>query len=84
MILTDELWMAVAAILLTESEPGKRVTPATARGILEAILWIQETGEQWKHLPATFPAQQTCYNRWLIWRKNGALDAALKVLAATD
>ncbi|RDK02846.1 transposase [Paraburkholderia lacunae] len=44
------------------------------RDILNAILWIQQNKEKWHRLPATFPPQQTCYLRYMTWKKMGVLD----------
>jgi transposase len=83
MNLSDEQWRKVAVFLdngVGESERGRPAV--SSRRIFEAILWIREHDEQWKHLPSCFPSQQTCYNRWLKWRKTGALDAALKMIGS--
>lgn len=81
MSLTDEQWGRVA-VFLVEGADGSRQGVTPARRIFEAILWVRDNGEEWANLPASFPAQQTCYNRWLKWRKSGALDAAFKVMAS--
>ena len=51
--------------------------------MLDAILWIERTGERWLYLPTYFPRQQTCYARYLTWKRDGTLAEALAVLAAT-
>ncbi|WP_144139952.1 transposase [Paraburkholderia sp. BCC1884] len=44
------------------------------REILGAILWLQQRQEKWHRLPACFPPQQTCYLRYIGWKKSGLLD----------
>ncbi|WP_035475078.1 transposase [Burkholderia sp. WSM2230] len=44
------------------------------REILNAILWLQQRNEKWHRLPGTFPPQQTCYLRYMTWKKSGVLD----------
>ncbi|CAN7804004.1 transposase [Paraburkholderia hospita] len=83
MNLSDEQWSKVSVFLVdSEDEAGGGRAAAPVRQIFEAVLWIRENDGAWQHLPASFPPQQTCYNRWLKWRKSGALDAALKVIAS--
>lgn len=43
------------------------------REILKAILWLQQTKEKGHRLPGTFPPQQTCYLRYMAWKKSGVL-----------
>lgn len=38
------------------------------------------TGEKWHRLPATFPPQQTCYARYIAWRREDILQRAMDVL----
>ncbi|NPT55734.1 transposase [Paraburkholderia sp. 5N] len=48
---------------------------------MDAILWIERTGERWMYLPAHFPPQQTCYARYLQWKRNGTLGQVHALLA---
>jgi hypothetical protein len=41
------------------------------RAALNAILWVVVQGKRWHHLPPGHPASQTCYNKWLTWKKDG-------------
>ncbi|WP_425497368.1 transposase [Paraburkholderia fynbosensis] len=57
--------------------PGRRV----ARRVPEAILWIECTGERCMCLPAHKPPQQTCYARYLNWKRSGVVDRVPALLA---
>jgi transposase len=54
---------------------------ADSRAVLDAILWIERTGERWMYLPAHFPPQQTCYAKYLNWKRSGMLDQVHTLLA---
>jgi transposase len=54
---------------------------ADSRAVLEAILWVERTGERWMYLPAHFPPQQTCYAKYLNWKRSGILDQVRTLLA---
>ena len=54
---------------------------ADSRAVLDAILWIEHTGERWMYLPAHFPPQQTCYAKYLNWKRSGRLDQVRTLLA---
>jgi transposase len=82
MEMTDAQWLAVkhlfpdAAARRTTGRPG-----TSSRTVLEAILWIERTGERWIYLPAYFPPQQTCYAKYLLWKKSGVLAEVTACLA---
>jgi transposase len=82
--LSDDDWKKVAHLF---SVPGPRKPTgrptADARAVLDAILWIERTGERWIYLPAHFPAQQTCYAKYLQWKRAGLL-AQVRALLDTD
>ncbi|WP_218133027.1 transposase [Paraburkholderia phenazinium] len=66
---------------LFRESPSARGRPRrAARDILNAILWIQQTGEKWHRLPASFPPQQTCYAKYIAWRRSGELQRAVELL----
>ena len=47
---------------LPESRPGR--TPVPARAVLEAVLWILNTGAQWHMLPQGSPNYKTVCRRF--------------------
>ncbi|WP_218741943.1 transposase [Paraburkholderia phenoliruptrix] len=70
--LSDADWARVQNLfpehLRTRGRPRR-----SDREILNAILWLQQTKEKWHRLPGTFPPQQTCYLRYMAWKKSGVL-----------
>lgn len=83
MELTEAQWLAVepfvpAAERRTPSRKGGRPW-ASARNVLNAVLWVLRTGAPWADLPARYPPYQTCHRRFQRWVEKGVLP---KVLAA--
>jgi transposase len=81
--LSDDEWSAVSHLF---SSPARKTTgrpTADARAVLDAILWVERTGERWIYLPAHFPPQQTCYAKYLQWKRSGLLDQ-VRALLGTD
>ncbi|WP_175153321.1 transposase [Paraburkholderia ultramafica] len=61
------------------------LVPTASRHILDALLWIFQTGEKWHRLPASYGPPQTCYMRFIAWRKSGAMAQVIELLDdATD
>jgi transposase len=78
--LSDDAWARISHLF--EQDPKKRSgRPARPpREILNAILWVLTRDEKWHRLPATFPPSQTCYIKWLHWRRTGLMSAVLDAL----
>lgn len=49
------------------------------RDILDAILWVHQSGEKWHRLPATFPPEQTCYAKFCEWRQAGLIQRVMEI-----
>lgn len=67
--LTDEQWQVIKKVLPKPSKRGRK--PIDRREILEAILYVDRTGCQWRALPHDFPKWKTVYNVFWQWRKDG-------------
>jgi transposase len=79
--LSDSDWAIVSHLFSTSAVRGRpRIAP---RDVLSAILWIEQNGECWKHLPVTFPSQQTCYNKFISWRSDGTLQKVQQALTSS-
>ncbi|WP_233855731.1 transposase [Paraburkholderia sp. HD33-4] len=78
--LSDDAWARISHLF--KQDPKKRLgRPARPpREILDAILWVVTRDEKWHRLPGTFPPSQTCYIRWLQWRRTGLMSAILDEL----
>jgi hypothetical protein len=81
--LSDTDWTRVKH-LFPESEIQSSRGPGrprrNVRDIVDAILWIQLTGEKWHRLPSTFPPTQTCYTKFCVWRRAGIVQVAMGIL----
>jgi len=59
--------------------PGRK--PIATRRVLEAALWILNTGAQWHMLPQCYPNYKTVHRRFQRWCQHEALRQALTDLA---
>lgn len=79
--LSDAEWKRIQHLFATADAPKVTGRPAAdSRAVLDAILWIERTGERWMYLPAHFPPQQTCYAKYLNWKRSGRLDQVRTLL----
>ena len=53
--LTDVQWAAIAPLVITPSPNGGRPTEIDRRAIVNALLYKNRTGCQWRMLPKDFP-----------------------------
>lgn len=81
--LTDEQWERIRQHFPEESVPEDRPgrKPVPARRVLEAVLWILNTGAQWHMLPQSYPNYKTVHRRFQQWCRNEVLRAVLTELA---
>ncbi|WP_083674667.1 transposase [Paraburkholderia sediminicola] len=77
--LSDEQWHCVEH-LFSHFDFGRGRPRRSDREILDAVLWVQTNEAKWHRLPSRYPPQQTCYARYLAWRRNGILQKALDTL----
>ena len=79
---SDEQWALLEPILRSKRRPdGKGRPPRDPRVVLNGVLWILDTGAQWRELPPKYPPYQTCHGRFQQWVRSGALAKALRKLA---
>jgi transposase len=82
--LSDAEWMCIRHLFPPSGAQKTTGRPAAdSRAVLDAILWIEHTGERWMYLPMHFPPQQTCYARYLHWKRNGVLAQVRALLTET-
>lgn len=81
--LSDADWARIQS-LFPELHSARGRPRRNDRDILNAILWLQQKKEKWHRLPATFPPQQTCYLRYMAWKKSGVLDQVNELLHHCD
>jgi transposase len=81
--LSDEQWERIREHFPEEHIPPERPgrKPIPARKVLEAVLWILNTGAQWHMLPQCYPNYKTVHRRFQHWCRNEVLRDAMTDLA---
>jgi len=83
--LSDEQWERIRKHFpeehIPESRPGRK--PVPTRKVLEAVLWILNTGAQWHMLPQYYPNYKTVHRRFQQWCREEVLRNVLTDLANT-
>jgi transposase len=83
MQLTDQQWDKIREYFPEEQEEEGKVgrKPISSRRILEAALWILNTGAQWHMLPQSYPNYKTVHRRFQKWCRDEVLRNMLCKLA---
>ena len=81
--LTDGEWSLIGPLLQKRSRRGRPRT-TDMRVVADALLYIAETGCQWRHLPKSFPFFTTVQYCFCLWRDSGVLAELLAVLAGRE
>jgi putative transposase len=68
--LTVAQWQILERMLRKTSNRGRKIVYAR-REIINAILYLNRTGCQWRMLPERFPPWRTVYQIFYRWRENG-------------
>jgi len=81
--LSDAHWERIREHFPEESYPADRPgrKPVPAREVLNAVLWILNTGAQWHMLPQCFPNYKTVHRRFQRWCRQEVLRDVLTRLA---
>jgi len=81
--LTDEQWERIRDHFpeenIADGRPGRKPTPT--RCVLEAILWVLNTGAQWHMLPQSYPNYKTVHRRFQTWCRDEVLRRVLTDVA---
>jgi transposase len=81
--LSDEQWERIREYFpeenIPEGRPGRK--PVPTREVLEAVLWILNTGAQWHMLPQSYPNYKTVHRRFQQWCQRQVLRDVLTKLA---
>jgi transposase len=76
--LTDKAWKQIATLLPQNGKRGKQWSDH--RTIINGILWRLRTGAPWRDLPERYGPWQTCYDRFVRWRRDGTWERLLSQL----
>lgn len=68
--LTNEQWQLIRPLLPPASRVG-RPREVCRRQVINAILYVNRTGCQWRQLPRDFPNWRTVYDLFWHWRLHG-------------
>jgi putative transposase len=68
--LTNQEWACLSP-LLPLAKPGGRPRTSDLRAVLNAILYLDRTGGQWRALPHDFPPWSTVWGYFRTWRTDG-------------
>ncbi len=71
--LTDREWSQVSRFIPTPKSGG-RPAKYQRREVVNALLYINRTGCQWRALPHDFPPWDAVYWYFRTWKKDGTLD----------
>jgi transposase len=82
--LTDTEWSRIEHLFDVKATNSVGRPRRNPRPVIDAILWIETTGEKWHRLPQSFPPAQTCYLKWLTWNKSWLMAAVRKELRIFD
>lgn len=79
--LTDDQWNLLEPVF---NAPGKRGRKHAddLRGVVDAMLYISQTGCQWRYLPESFGAWTRVWSQFRRWSRSGTWPRALTVLHA--
>jgi transposase len=71
--LTDAEWALVEPHIPPAKRGGRKRT-VDIRAVLQGVLYVLETGCQWRHLPKDFPPRSTVWDYFDLWSYDGTLD----------
>ena len=67
----DPQW-AILEPLIPQASPGGHPRTTDIREVINAILYLDRTGGQWRALPHDFPPWSTVWTSFRTWRNHGA------------
>lgn len=67
--LSDQQWQLISKLLPSASKVGR--PPVDRRAVIDAVLYWNRTGCQWRYLPKDFPNWSTVYGIYRSWVQNG-------------
>ena len=79
--LTDAQWTLLEPLLRERDRVGPGRPPTVAlREIVNALLYIKQTGCAWRYLPHDLPPRSTVHYYFEKWTADGTLEAVVQVL----
>lgn len=75
--LTDEQWTKIRAFLRSDPHVYIGTDEQACRRFVEAVLWIDRSGAQWRLLPPDYGNWNTVYKRFARWCDQGVWERML-------
>ncbi len=79
--LTDEQWIKIRTFLRDDPHAYLGADEHTCRRFVEAVLWIDRSGAQWRLLPAAYGNWNSVYKRFARWCDQGVWERMLAYVA---
>src|SRR5678816_480735 len=79
--LTDDQWALLEPVFNAPGKHGRKHAD-DLRTVVDAMLYIAQTGCQWRYLPASFGRWTRVWSQFRRWSRNGTWARALTVLHA--
>ena len=73
--LTDEQWNLIADLFPPPKRTGR--PPKDPRRMMDGVLWILNTGAQWRDVPRALGPKSTVWDYFNRWNRDGTLVAML-------
>jgi len=78
--LSDTAWAAIETLLPLGARRGRPWEDH--RKVISGIFWKVRTGAPWRDLPERYGPWQTCYDRFVRWRRDGTWERLLSHVQA--
>lgn len=79
--LTDAQWRLLEPVLREQASDGPgRPAQVDLREVVNALLYLKQTGCPWRYLPHDLPPRSTVHYYFAQWTADGTFDALLRVL----
>ena len=78
---TDEQWQVLRKLLPKRARLGR--PPIDRRRVVNAVLYLNRSGCQWRMLPLEYPKWKTVYTIFRRWRLDGTWQSLNEALAAS-
>lgn len=69
--LTDEQWKIIEPFVAYQGGTVGRPREINTRNVIDAILYVNKTGCQWRYLPEKFPHWKAVHKYFSLWRDKG-------------